>query len=204
MIGGGPCRAHPSDPDVFFTKGPNDWTIRKWIFGGKPAYVDLNVMGGFPGGRPPDGMFAAMSLAIDRRHPEVMYVMNAWDGVPNKFFRTIDGGAELGEHLRGLPRHLHARARGLADHRRGLHRLRRTARACCRRPTARRRPPARRRPSVWGQRFLDRPTERPRRRAAGGGPACIAVQHPGIWPVAGAGVRGSERQGCRSGSISAM
>ena len=42
-----------------------------------PAFVDLNVMGGFPGGKPPDGMFIAMSLAIDRRHPDVMYVMNS-------------------------------------------------------------------------------------------------------------------------------
>jgi hypothetical protein len=101
MVGGGPCRAHPSDPDVFFTKGPNDWTIRRWSFGAK--WVDLNVMGGFPGGKPPDGMFVAMSLAIDRRHPEVMYVMNAWNGVPNKFFRTVDGGKSWEDISAGLP-----------------------------------------------------------------------------------------------------
>ena len=103
MTGGGPCRAHPSDPDVFFTRGPNDWTIRKWIFGGSPAFVDLNVMGAFPGRRPPDGMFAAMSLAIDRRHPDVMYVMNSWDGVPNKLFRTVDGGRSWENISEGFP-----------------------------------------------------------------------------------------------------
>jgi hypothetical protein len=103
MTGGGPCRAHPSDPDVFFTRGPNDWTIRRWSPGGSPAWVDLNVMGGFPGGRPPDGKFVAMSLAIDRRHPEVMYVMNAWDGVPNKLFRTVDGGLSWENLSEGFP-----------------------------------------------------------------------------------------------------
>jgi len=103
MFGGGPCRAHPSDPDVFFTRGPDDWTIRKWILGGQPAYVDLNVMGAFPGGRPPDGMFAAMSLAIDRRHPEVMYVMNSWEGVANKLFRTVDGGRTWENISEGFP-----------------------------------------------------------------------------------------------------
>ena len=109
MTGGGPCRAHPSDPGVFFTKGPNDWTIRKWMVGKKPGYVDLNVMGGFPRGVPPDGMFAAMALALDRRHPEVMYVANAWDNVPLKLMRTTDGGASWasiegfpGVFLRGL------------------------------------------------------------------------------------------------------
>jgi hypothetical protein len=102
MTGGGPCRAHPSDPDVFFTRGPNAWTIRKWVFGGAPGYVDLNVMGGFPGKRPPDGKFAAMTLAIDRRHPEVKYVMNAWDGVTDKLFRTVDGGGTW-ESVGGFP-----------------------------------------------------------------------------------------------------
>ena len=103
MTGGGPCRAHPSDPDVFFTKGPNDWTIRKWMLGKKPGYVDLNVMGGFPRGVPPDGMFAAMALALDRRHPEVMYVANAYDNVPLKFFRTTDGGATWENLTEGFP-----------------------------------------------------------------------------------------------------
>ena len=103
MTGGGPCRAHPSDPDVFFTKGPNERTIRKWIFGGSPAYVDLNVMGGYPRGIAPDGMFSVMSLALDRRHPEVMYVTNAYDNVPLKFFRTTDGGESWENITEGFP-----------------------------------------------------------------------------------------------------
>ena len=103
MTGGGPCRAHPSDPDVFFTRGPNGWTIRKWIFGGSPSYVDLNVMGGFPGGKPPDKMFSAMSLAIDRRFPEVMYVMNSYNHVPHMLFRTTDGGEAWEDISGGFP-----------------------------------------------------------------------------------------------------
>ena len=96
----------------------------RWSFGGgRQAYVDLNVMGGFPGGRAPDGMFSVMSLAIDRRFPDVMYVASAYDNGPYKFFRTTDGGAHLGEPDRGLPRRLPARARGLAGDGRGVHRL---------------------------------------------------------------------------------
>jgi hypothetical protein len=102
MTGGGPCRAHPADPGVFFTRGPNDWTIRKWTPETEPGWVDLNVMAGFPRGVPPDGMFAAMALAIDRRHPEVMYVANAWDNVPLKLMRTTDGGARW-ESVEGFP-----------------------------------------------------------------------------------------------------
>ena len=37
----GPFRAHPRDPNVLFTKGPNGHTIRKWSLsrrlGGEPA-----------------------------------------------------------------------------------------------------------------------------------------------------------------------
>lgn len=153
MFGGGPCRAHPSDPDVFFTRGPNDWTIRKWVFGGKP--VDLNVMGGFPGGRPPDGKFTAMSLAIDRRHPDVMYVMNTWDGVPNKFFRTVDGGRSWENISEGFPGTF---VRGLevspttgdvfTGSANGSRVLPPPYRDAAARPEE---------ASVWGQRFLDRP-----------------------------------------------
>jgi len=103
MTGGGPCRAHPSDPDVFFTKGPNGWTIRKWMLGKKPGYLDLNIMGGFPRGVPPDGMFAVMALALDRRHPEVMYVASSYDNVPYKFFRSTDGGVAWENITEGFP-----------------------------------------------------------------------------------------------------
>ena len=104
MTGGGPCRAHPSDPDVFFTRGPNETTIRRWSFGGgRQTYVDLDVMGGFPGGRAPDGMFSVMSLAIDRRFPDVMYVVSPYDHVPHKFFRTTDGGLTWENLTEGFP-----------------------------------------------------------------------------------------------------
>ena len=104
MTGGGPCRAHPSDPDVFFTKGPNETTIRRWSFGGgRQAFVDLNVMGGFPGGRAPDGMFSVMSLAIDRRFPDVMYVVSPYDNGPYKFFRSVDGGVTWENLTEGFP-----------------------------------------------------------------------------------------------------
>jgi hypothetical protein len=104
MTGGGPCRAHPSDPDVFFTKGPGETTIRRWQFGGgRLTYVDFNVMGGFPGGRAPDGRFSVMSLAIDRRFPDVMYVVSPYDNGPYKFFRTVDGGASWENLTEGFP-----------------------------------------------------------------------------------------------------
>ena len=48
-------------------------------------------------------MFAAMALAIDRRHPEVMYVANAYDNVPHKFFRTTDGGESWENITEGFP-----------------------------------------------------------------------------------------------------
>ena len=103
MTGGGPCRAHPFDPDIFFTKGPDERTIRKWTPGGKTAFTDYNVMGGYPGGDAPDGMFSIMSLAIDRRFPQVMYAMNAYDHVPYKFFRTTDGGLTWENITEGFP-----------------------------------------------------------------------------------------------------
>lgn len=104
MTGGGPCRAHPSDPDVFFTKGPGETTIRRWQFGGgRLEWTDVNVMGGFPGGRAPDGRFSAMSLAIDRRFPDVMYVVSPYDHGPYKFFRTVDGGLSWENLTEGFP-----------------------------------------------------------------------------------------------------
>ena len=103
MTGGGPCRAHPSDPDVFFTKGPNGWTIRKWMLGGSPATPTSTSWAASRAGVPPDGMFAVMSLALDRRHPEVMYVASSYDNVPYKFFRSADGGAAWENLTEGFP-----------------------------------------------------------------------------------------------------
>ena len=60
-------------------------------------------MGGFPRGVPPDGMFAVMALALDRRHPEVMYVASSYDNVPYKFFRSTDGGAAWENLTEGFP-----------------------------------------------------------------------------------------------------
>ena len=112
--------------------------------------------GRLPGRRPPDGMFIAMSLAIDRRHPDVMYVMNSWDGVPNKFFRTVDGGRSWENISEGFPgtfvRGLEVSPTtgdvftGSANGSRVLPPPYRETSAA--RSTA---------PSVWGQRFLDRP-----------------------------------------------
>jgi hypothetical protein len=155
MFGGGPCRAHPSDPDVFFTRGADDWTIRKWILGGSPAYVELNVMGAYPGGRPPDGRFAAMSLAIDRRHPEVMYVMNAWEGVPDKFFRTTDGGLTWENISAGFPPTF---VRGLEVSPTTGYVFTGSPNGSRILPPPYREASARAAPaSVWGERFLDRP-----------------------------------------------
>jgi hypothetical protein len=150
MLGGGPCRAHPSDPDVFFTRGPDDRTIRRWRLGAEP--VDLDVLGGAP-----DTMFKAMSLAIDRRRPEVMYVMSSWEGVPDKFFRTVDGGSSWENVSEGFPgtfvRGLEVSPTtgyvftGSSNGSRILPPPYREAAAAARAAPA----------SVWGQRFLDRP-----------------------------------------------
>ena len=115
---------------------------------------------------------------------------SAYDNVPYKFFRTTDGGADLGESHRGLPRRLHARARGLAGHRRGLHRHRRTARGCCRRPMPTpRRPLARRRRATSGASATSTPPTEPggSERAAGRLHRSATCRH---MACAGAGVEG--------------
>jgi hypothetical protein len=89
----GPFRAHPRDPDVLFTKGPNGHTIRRWsLAGGTPSkrpFVDLNILGA--GRRPGGSAFEASKLGIDPRFPEVMYVLTTHPGA-TRLYRTTDGG----------------------------------------------------------------------------------------------------------------
>lgn len=92
----GPFRAHPSDPDILFTIGPERHIIRKWSLASGTAasrpYVDLNVFGA---GKRPSGMsteFEASYMAIDPRYPDVMYVLTTHAGSP-RLYRTTDGGA---------------------------------------------------------------------------------------------------------------
>ena len=90
----GPFRAHPHDPDVLFTKGPNGHTIRRWsLAGGTPAarpFADLSILGA--GQRPGGTVFEASKLGIDPRFPEVMYVLTTHAG-STRLYRTTDGGA---------------------------------------------------------------------------------------------------------------
>ncbi len=92
----GPFRAHPRDPDVLFTRGPDGHIIRRWSLAAGTAasrpYVDLNVFGA---GNRPSGMTTAFEisyLAIDPRVPEVMYVLTTHAG-STRLYRTTDGGA---------------------------------------------------------------------------------------------------------------
>ena len=92
----GPFRAHPRDPNVLFTRGPETHIIRKWSLGSGSAasrpFVDLNIFGA---GNRPSGLttaFEASYLAIDPRFPEVMYVLTTHAGSP-RLYRTTDGGA---------------------------------------------------------------------------------------------------------------
>ena len=92
----GPFRAHPRDPDVLFTNGPNGHTIRRWSLAkglaARRPYVDLNIFGA---GNRPRGMateFEASKLAIDPRFPEVMYVLTTHAGSP-RLYRTTNSGA---------------------------------------------------------------------------------------------------------------
>jgi hypothetical protein len=92
----GPFRAHPRDPDVLFTRGPEPHIVRRWsLASGTPAnrpFVDLNVFGA---GRRPSGTTTAFEisyLAIDPRFPEVMYVLTTHAGSA-RLWRTTDGGA---------------------------------------------------------------------------------------------------------------
>ena len=98
----GPFRAHPSDRDILFTKGPNGHTIRRWSLDAGSAsarpFVDLNIFG--PGGRPSgfSTTIEAAALAIDPRFPDVMYVLTGFAGAP-RLFRTTDGGRTAWEPL---------------------------------------------------------------------------------------------------------
>ena len=124
MTGGGPCRAHPSDPDVFFTKGPSETTIRKWSFGGDRLGLRRPERHGRLSGRAGArrhvlGDVARHRPALPRGHVRGERLRpRAAQVLPHHRRRP-----DLGEPDRGLPRHLRARARGLAGDGRGLHRL---------------------------------------------------------------------------------
>jgi photosystem II stability/assembly factor-like uncharacterized protein len=82
-------RVHPIDHNIVFTKGP-DGQISKWNLNlpkGKER-IDFHV---FNGGQRDDGFYASR-FAVDRRYPDVMYIINIRDNTGNKLFRSVDGG----------------------------------------------------------------------------------------------------------------
>lgn len=101
----GPLAAHPSDPDILFTKGPNDWTIRRWDLSSGAhntrPWVNLSVFGGsngVPGGYPVT--FELKMIAIDPRYPLILHALTSNGGGP-RLYRTTDGGATAWEELGG-------------------------------------------------------------------------------------------------------
>lgn len=86
----GPFIAHPTNRDIVYTRNPDGTKIRKWdLAGGSVSsrpYVDLDPLDGA------SAAFSVMSLAIDPRDTDIIYVRNAEHGTGYKLMRSTDGG----------------------------------------------------------------------------------------------------------------
>lgn len=101
----GPLAAHPSDPNILFTKGPNDWSIRRWDLSSGAhntrPWTNLSVFGGsngVPGSYPVT--FELKMIAIDPRNASIIHALTSNGGGP-RLYRTTDGGATAWEELGG-------------------------------------------------------------------------------------------------------
>ncbi len=98
--------AHPFNRDILFTQGNPVSEIWQWDLSQGTAttrpHTVLNVFG--TDGTPPSigTPFHIKGLAIDYRHPEVMYAFTVYSGSNYRLFRTQDGGATAWENITEL------------------------------------------------------------------------------------------------------
>lgn len=92
-------RVHPTNHNIVFTSSPSTGGITKWDLTdfSNPVSTQLSMVSN------PESGFYINRLAIDRRHPNVMYAANLRQGTGNKFFRTQDGGLTWENLTTGLP-----------------------------------------------------------------------------------------------------
>ena len=98
-------RVDPKDHNIVYTKSPKG-QISKWNLNlaTEKQRTDFDV---FNGGAQEEGFYAER-FAIDRRHPEVMYVLNIRDFTGNKLFRSTNGGATWENISQGFPNVVHS------------------------------------------------------------------------------------------------
>lgn len=91
---------HPQNPNIVYTKSPTG-QITKWDLDlpTDQQQTDFDV---FNGNGYEEGFYAS-SFKIDRRYPDVMYIMNSRDNTGNKLFRSIDGGVTWENLSEGFP-----------------------------------------------------------------------------------------------------
>ncbi len=93
-------RVHPKNHNVFFTASASG-QVAKWNLelpeGSR--YEELDAMNG----EEKEENFMITRFAIDRRFPDIMYMVNLRDNTGNKLFRTRDGGKTWENISKGIP-----------------------------------------------------------------------------------------------------
>lgn len=93
-------RIHPANHNIIYTSSPKG-QISRWNLDLQPGKqrTDFDVFNG----KPMEEGFYASRFAIDRRFPDVMYMMNQRDNTGNKLFRSQNGGATWENISEGFP-----------------------------------------------------------------------------------------------------
>jgi photosystem II stability/assembly factor-like uncharacterized protein len=91
-------RVHPKNNDIFYTNSSTG-QVAKWDLTKGRQYQDFDAMNG---GEKEEN-FLIIRFAMDRRFPDVMYMINQRDNTGNKLFRTQNGGKTWENISYGFP-----------------------------------------------------------------------------------------------------